>query len=260
MKHILFLLFNFVSVSLMNAQSSNDIQIRWIDTPIEVNDSHITLEWGIKSKSQIMNVSILLNGSAVKGINPVVNDGFDMKRSQVLKLEKGDNLIEIHVSTIDGSTKSSKTITLLTNDGNDNHGDFGDYENVDSMIIAAYRGNCGAQYLLAKSYFNGTNGLEKDLFESSLWFKKSAEHHHALSQYEYAMALIDGHGILKNMSLAIYWLTQSANKDCAEAQLKLGLCYENGDGVEQNVKKAKELYRKCPLPEAKQRLMALEKQ
>ena len=53
--------------------------------------------------------------------------------------------------------------------------------------------------------------------------------------------------------------TTITSENYAEAQLRLGLCYETGVGVNQNLEKAKEWYNKCPLPEAKQRLMALEK-
>jgi len=257
MKHIL-ILFCLLICRFLNltAQNSNDIQICWIDAPETVTDCHLTLKWGIKSKSQITDISIKQNGTNVKGINAVTNDGYDMKKSQVLILESGENVIEISVSTFTGSKKSSRTITFLK--GDENHDDFVDHGNIDSVIVAAYGGDAKAQYLMAKAYLSGRNGLEKDLFESSLWFKKSAEHLYAPSQYEYAIALLEGRGILKNPTYAISWLVQSADDGYAEAQLRLGLCYEIGEGVSQNIDKAKELYRKCPLPEAKQRLMALE--
>ena len=187
-----------------------------------------------------------------------------MKKSQVVNLSKGENVVEIVVTTTIGSAKESKTITLLSDNDDDNHDDnnddIGEYTNVDSMIIAAYRGEAKAQYLLGKSYLNGTNGLEKDLFESSLWFKKSAEHLYASAQFEYSLALYEGRGILKNKASSIRWLIESAQNDYAEARLKLGICYETGDGVKKDIAKAKEQYRKCPLPEAKERLKILEKQ
>lgn len=246
------------------AQVDNSIQIDWLNAPTTVNKSHVTLKWGIKAQSQITDITISLNGVSVKGINAVSNDGYDMQKSQVLTLEKGENHIEILVTTMKGSRKSSKSITFLDEndeDGNhDNiHNDYGDYESVNSMISAAYGGEAKAQYLLATSYLNGTNGLGKDLFEASLWFKKSAESQYVPSQYEYAISLLEGRGILKNPSLAIHWLTLAATENYAEAQLRLGLCFETGIGVTQDIEKAKEWYHKCPLPEAKQRLMALEK-
>lgn len=246
----------------MDAQNdTNDIVIEWMNVPEQTHDSYITVKWGIKSKSQITDIAIVQNGVSVKGINAVMNDGYDMRKTQVLKLSEGDNKIEIVVTSVNGTARSSRNIVFVSdNNNNNNNDDFGNYENIDSMIIAAYRGEEEAQYLLARSYLYGKNGLAIDLFESSLWFKKSAEHDYSQSQFEYSVALMEGRGIRKNKEAAIYWLKLSAEKNCAEAQLKLGLCYEKGDGVPQNIEKAKELYRKCPLAEAKQRLSTLEKQ
>lgn len=249
----------------MDAQNdTNEIVIVWMNVPEQTHDSYITVKWGIKSKSQITDIAIVQNGVSVKGINAVMNDGYDMQKTQVLKLLEGDNKIEIVVTCVNGTARSSRNIVLVSDNNNNNNNndndDFGNYENIDSMIIAAYRGEEEAQYLLARSYLYGKNGLEIDLFESSLWFKKSAEHDYSQSQFEYSVALMEGRGIRKNKEAAIYWLKLSAEKNCGEAQLKLGLCYEKGDGVPQNIEKAKELYRKCPLAEAKQRLSTLEKQ
>lgn len=264
MKHRLSIIIILFSISHLFSIAQNTktetISIEWIDTPTMVKNAFVTLKWGIKAQSQITDISITLNGLSVKGIDAVINDGYDMKKSQVLKLEKGENVVEIIVTTTNGSNNSSKIITLSADSDNNIHNDFENYENADSMIFAAYRGETKAQYLMAKSYLNGTNGLERDLFESSLWFKKSAEGLYPPSQYEYAIALLEGRGILKNPKSAIYWLAQSETNGYAEARFKLGLCYELGDGVGKDVKKAKDLYRKCPLPEAKQRLLALEKQ
>lgn len=246
----------------MDAQNdTNEIVIVWKNVPEQTHDSYITVKWGIKSRSQITDIAIVQNGVSVKGINAVMNDGYDMQKTQVLKLLEGDNKIEIVVTCVNGTARSSRNIVLVSDNNNNNdNDDFGNYENIDSMIIAAYRGEEEAQYLLARSYLYGKNGLAIDLFESSLWFKKSAEHDYSQSQFEYSVALMEGRGIRKNKEAAIYWLKLSAEKNCGEAQLKLGLCYEKGDGVPQNIEKAKELYRKCPLAEAKQRLSTLEKQ
>lgn len=249
------------AISMFAQNDAKDIVIEWSSVPEQTHDSYITIKWGIKSKSQITDIAVVQNGVSVKGINAVVNDGYDMRKTQVLKLLEGDNKIEIVVTCVTGTAKSSRNIVLVSDNNNNNfNDDFGNYENIDSMIIAAYRGEEEAQYLLARSYLYGKNGLAIDLFESSLWFKKSAEHNYSQSQFEYSVALMEGRGIRKNKEAAIYWLKLSAEKNCAEAQLMLDLCYEKGDGIPQNIEKAKELYRKCPLAEAKQCLSALEKQ
>ena len=257
---LLFILI-LTAISMVAQNDAKDIVIEWSSVPEQTHDPYITIKWGIKSKSQITDIAIVQNGVSVKGINAVMNDGYDMRKTQVLKLSEGDNRIEIVVTSVNGTARSSRNIVLVSdNNNNNNNDDFGNYENIDSMIIAAYRGEEEAQYLLARSYLYGKNGLAIDLFESSLWFKKSADHNYSQSQFEYSVALMEGRGIRKNKEAAIYWLKLSAEKNCAEALLKLGLCYEKGDGVQQNIEKAKELYRKCPLAEAKQRLSALEKQ
>ena len=261
MNKVLLSLITLVFCVRLFAQTTNDVQISWIETPESVTRNILTVKWGIKAKSQIVDVVVSLNGNIVKGINAVTNDGFDMKKSQVFNLQKGDNNIEIVVKSLNGSKKSSKIVRLIVNDDNVNHNDddIGGYPSVDSMIVAAYQDDFKAQYLIGKSYLNGSNGFKKDLFESSLWFKKSAELQYAPSQFEFSIALLEGRGIMRNQARGINWLILSANNNYSNAQLRLGLCYEKGEGVKQDIEKAKEWYRKCPLPEAKRRLAALEK-
>lgn len=260
MKKLIVFFATLVTCALSLAQVVEDIQINWLDTPETVSESVITVKWGIKAKTQIIDVAISLNGNVVKGINAVANDGFDMKKSQVLTLQKGDNDVEISVKTTAGNSKSSKIIKLISNENNNlNDNAFGNYPSIDSLVVAAYQEDPKAQYLMGKLYLKGTNGFEKDMFESSLWFRKSAELQYVPSMYEFSVALLDGRGIMKNQAQGINWLTQSAMKEYAEAQFRLGLCYETGEGVKKDVEKAKELYRKCPLPEAKKRLKILEK-
>lgn len=254
-KYIFILLLPFLGIVHIMAQAVDDIHIIWIDSKAVVSDSYQTLKWGIRSKSQITNISILQNGIVLKGINAVTNDGFDMTKSQVVKLKEGENIIEILVSTINGNKKSTKTIVLKgKNDVNENT-----VTDIDILIRNAYNNDAKAQYFIGKFYLNGEHGLSVDLFESSLWFKKSAELQYLPSIYEYAISLFEGRGIMKSKSLAIQLLTQAGDRGHAESLFKLGLYYETGNFVDINIEKAKELYKKCPLPEAKQRLMALEK-
>ena len=77
--------------------------------------------------------------------------------------------------------------------------------------------------------------------------------------YEYAISLLDGRGIIKSVPLGIEYLNIAGDNEFAPALLILGIFYEKGNFVEKDVEKAKQLYRKCPLPEAKRRLEALEK-
>ena len=265
MRTLQLIIFCFITLLSSFAQSNSNIKITWIDTPNEVSESVLTVKWGIKADSQIKDVNILLNGQQTKGINAVSNDGYDMKKSRVFNLTKGENKIEITVTTLTGSQKASKVIKYITNDNNNNNNnnvvvnDFGNFECLDSMLVAAYRSNPEAQYLLGKSYLNGKNGFEKDLLEAALWFKKSAENSCAPSQYEYSISLFEGRGIYKNIQSALTWLDASVKQEYPEALLKMGILYENGTFVKKDIEKAAQLYKKCRLKEAKERLNKLGK-
>ena len=52
----------------------------------------------------------------------------------------------------------------------------------------------------------------------------------------------EGNGVEKNDSLAVYWFEKSARKGLSEAQVMLGNCYRYGKGVEKDSTKAFELY------------------
>ena len=70
---------------------------------------------------------------------------------------------------------------------------------------------------------------------------------------------LDGRGIIKSVPLGLEYMKIAGDNEFAPALFIMGIFYEKGNFVEKNVEKAKQLYRKCPLPEAKRRLEALEK-
>lgn len=234
--------------------AQNDISIIWENMPQEVTEPNITIKWHVKANSQITGIVFTLNGNIQKGLNAVVNDNYDITQSRALTLAKGQNLLELVVTTLGGKQDSQKKI-FYRNSNNIDDDDISD--NISDIIEKAYSDDVEAQYHLGEIYLVGRNGLKKDLFESSLWFKKSAEMKYAPSQYEFAVALMEGRGVLVNNLLAIHWLEEAANADYDKALLKLGICYETGNGVTKDIEKAKSLYKRCSLQEAKLRLNAL---
>ena len=118
MRTLQLIIFCFITLLSSFAQSNSNIKITWIDTPNEVSESVLTVKWGIKADSQIKDVNILLNGQQTKGINAVSNDGYDMKKSRVFNLTKGENKIEITVTTLTGSQKATKVIKKIKKDRN----------------------------------------------------------------------------------------------------------------------------------------------
>ena len=119
---------------------------------------------------------------------------------------------------------------------------------------AAEQGIAEAQYKLALAYENGT-GVRADFSEAANWYRKAAEQDNAGAQYKlglyyekvktdlseaanwYRKAVSHGHqeaqSNLKNIELFL-----DARNGNADAQYKLGLAYEKGEGVEKDTSQA----------------------
>lgn len=256
MKRILLLLTILVSLEFC-ALADSDAEVTWINFSDTTSYKSLNLKFGIKAKSQITNFDVVVNGESIRGLNSVVNDGYDMVKSKSVILKDGKNEVEAIVATVNGVTSSKKTITLksVINPAVVVDDDDTDFE---KLRWDALCGDLHSQYILAKKYQQGCTDVDKDLFEAAVWFRESAFDGYHDSEYEYACALIDAKGVLRNVPLAIRYLKLAADGNQQDSLLKLGICYENGVGVAMNIDKAKELYRKCMLPEAKIRLNALE--
>lgn len=241
------------------SQNDQSIEITWLNAPSETQDNLMTLKWGIKASSQITNVMISLNGVSLKGINAVSNDGYDIVKSQTVNLKEGDNDVYIVVTTEKGKKEASKNIICKSSD-NDEDNDKEDFDvDVDVVVRQAYENDSVAQYILGKMYMDGRNNMKKDAFEGSLWLKKSAKLGFPPSMFEYAISLLDGRGIIKSIPKGVEYMTAAGDKGFEPALLIMGMFYEEGNFVEKDIEKAKQLYRECSLPEAKRRLETLER-
>jgi len=67
---------------------------------------------------------------------------------------------------------------------------------------------------------------------------KAAEQGDISAQLKLGLSYYNGDGVEQNCQKAIYWLTKAAEQGDISAQLKLGLSYYNGDGVGRNYQKA----------------------
>ena len=76
-------------------------------------------------------------------------------------------------------------------------------------------------------------------------YSLAAEKGQAKAQIGLGICYEEGVGIEKNLTKAVEWYTKAAEQGNATAQCNLGFCYDNGSGVEQNLAKAVEWYTKA---------------
>ena len=137
-------------------------------------------------------------------------------------------------------------------------------------LLRAHLGSAEMQYIVGKTYFESENPQEEDLKKAENWLKKADEQGHP----DAAMLLAD---LAKNDGDRMHWTTRAAEKGNPRAQYNLGMhhftnqkyeeaavwhekaakgglpeaqhalagCYRRGEGVKQDLAKAKEWYEKA---------------
>lgn len=73
-------------------------------------------------------------------------------------------------------------------------------------------------------------------------YREATSHNEAKAQNSLGLCYEDGVGVEKNETAAVEWYTKAANQGFADAQLNLGFCYEDGIGVEKNFTAAVEWF------------------
>jgi TPR repeat protein len=146
----------------------------------------------------------------------------------------------------------------------------------EALFAEADSGNAAAQYWLARIYDAGRL-LPKDAEKSVHWYQKSAEQGYAPAEYFLCLVQANreelegercmrraaekgfpeaqfwiGVGYDQNQWFGITdkqeafkWFKQAAEHRYVDAEVELGRCYEDGDGVEQNYTLAANWYRKA---------------
>lgn len=76
-------------------------------------------------------------------------------------------------------------------------------------------------------------------------YRMEAEGGDPESQYYVGLYTLEGKGVKQNAEEAFYWISQSAQAECIQAQLKLAWMYETGTGVQEDKNKAIALYKEA---------------
>ncbi len=82
----------------------------------------------------------------------------------------------------------------------------------------------------------------KNYSQAVKWYRKAADQGHAGAQNNLGLCYEGGIGVEQDLEKAVEWYTKAAEQGEKYAQCNLGLCYENGEGVEQDCMKAAKWY------------------
>ena len=85
--------------------------IEWLDFAVTANKKEYQMKLGIKSKTKVEEVNVMVNGALTRGIKPVPTDGYDLKVDRTLALSEGVNRIVVSVRNGDGISTSEKVVT-----------------------------------------------------------------------------------------------------------------------------------------------------
>lgn len=82
----------------------------WLQIPAVSQSSSCSIKIGVSSGSKVEDCKIYVNGSLLRGLNAVSNDGYAMVLANTLKLAEGDNIITVEVKNAGGVTKETRTV------------------------------------------------------------------------------------------------------------------------------------------------------
>lgn len=109
---------------------------------------------------------------------------------------------------------------------------------------AAVLGDPDSQMYLGLAYEWG-EGVEKSHAEALNWYRQAAENGERCSQYDLGKAYYYGHDVKQNYAESVNWFRKSAEQGYGPAQCSLGCAYYYGQGTEQNETEALRWWRKA---------------
>jgi TPR repeat protein len=110
------------------------------------------------------------------------------------------------------------------------------------MRESANAGDTAAIYEVGEVYYHGRGGIAEDAHEAVRWYRRGAESGHAASQWSLGVCLEDGFGVEADESAAVGWYRKAAEGGSSDAMVSLGHCLSEGRGVRQDPVEAAKWY------------------
>ncbi|GBG85157.1 hypothetical protein CBR_g39722 [Chara braunii] len=99
------------------------------------------------------------------------------------------------------------------------------------------------QYCLGLKYKHGQGLLPHDLQKAALWFRKAAGGGHPEAQLEIGLCFKNGDGVDVSDDWAAFWFSKAVEQKVAKAHGLLGMCYLEGKGVLKDEREAVHFFR-----------------
>jgi hypothetical protein len=109
-------------------------------------------------------------------------------------------------------------------------------------LAAAERGFINSQFNLANIYWNAP---PQDCERAFYWFRKTADAGDTDGKTRVGLMYNNGEGVKKDIGQAIKWYEEAGKGGCADAWFFLGSLYNDGDGIPQDYKKAFDYFLKA---------------
>jgi TPR repeat protein len=112
------------------------------------------------------------------------------------------------------------------------------------MLIVPGFISCKKETKIEKTQTEAKEQLSQDSISADK-YREAAEQGLAPAQYNLGVCYENGQGVEQDYTQAAQWYRKAAEQGLAEAQYNLGVCYYNGDGVEQDYTQAVYWFRKA---------------
>jgi uncharacterized protein len=107
-------------------------------------------------------------------------------------------------------------------------------EDVALVRKAAERGSDASQVLMGVAYLNGDGGLARDPARAAHWFEQAALQGNSYAETKLGEIYEQGLGVEKNLRLAFDWRLKAANRGDLPAQVAVGKMFRDGQGTDKN--------------------------